>query len=91
MPSPVPSPSDLPGDSKPSVVTGYDDKGFTTLKTLYPGTTPPATTVGRLENNAAETKVPSAPVTGNSGARLFDGITFQLFTVVLSIMCRQAW
>jgi hypothetical protein len=91
MPSPVPSPSGLPGDSKPEIVTGYDDKGFTTLKTVYPGTTPPATTVGRLQNNAAETKAPSAPVAGNSGARPFDGIGFQLFTVVFSIMCRQAW
>jgi hypothetical protein len=90
-PSPVASPSGSPGDSKPSVVTGYDDRGFTTLKTIYPGTTPPATSVGQLQNNAAETKAPSAPVAGNSGARIFDGIHFQLLTIVIAFMWHQAW
>lgn len=90
-PSPVPSPSVLPGDSKPTVVTGYDDRGFTTLKTLYPGTTAAPTTVGQLQNNAAESKAPSAPAAGSSAPQLFDGIHLQLLSIVLGFMWRQAW
>lgn len=50
------------GDSKPSVVTGYDDRGFTTIRTLYLGTTPaPTPTTGnRIQNNAAAIDAPAA-------------------------------
>jgi hypothetical protein len=73
----------LPAGSKPSVVTGYDDRGFTTLKTLYPGTTAAAT----LQNNA-----PVAPLAAKSSAsRVFHGVSFQLFGIVAGIVWRQAW
>jgi hypothetical protein len=89
-PSPVASPSGSPGDSKPTVVTTYDGKGFTTLVTLYPGTTPAPTAAGRIQNNAAQSNVPAAPAV-NSGARLFDGIQMQLLSIVLGFVWRQAW
>ncbi|KAH3975045.1 hypothetical protein HBI56_068890 [Parastagonospora nodorum] len=88
-PLPAPVPSASPGDSKPTVVTGYDDRGFTTLRTLYPGTTPPATTVNQLQN-AAATSVPAAPAV-NSGARVFDGIHLQLFGIAMGFVWHQAW
>jgi hypothetical protein len=89
-PSPVASPSGSPGDSKPTVVTTYDDKGFTTLVTLYPGTTLAPTAGNRLQNNAAASGVPAAPVV-NSGSRLFDGIHLQLLSIILGFIWRQAW
>jgi hypothetical protein len=73
------------------VVTTYDDKGFTTLVTLYPGTTPAPTTANRFQHNAAETKVPAAPAVGSSAPRLFDGIHLQLLSIILGFMWRQAW
>lgn len=86
--SPVASPSGSPGDSKPTVVTTYDGKGFTTLVTLYPGTTAPA----RLQNNAAASAgAPAAPAAGNQAPALFDGVYMQLLSIVLGIMWQQAW
>jgi hypothetical protein len=52
------------GDSEPIVHTGYDDKGFTTVYTSYPGATPMPTTeasASPLQNNAAESAVPPVP------------------------------
>jgi hypothetical protein len=73
-------------------VTGYDDKGFTTLVTVYPGTTPPATTPNRVQNNAAQSNGPVAPLAAtNSAPRLFDGLHLQLLSIVLGFMWRQAW
>jgi hypothetical protein len=88
---PAASPSGSPGGSKPEVVTTYDSRGFTTLVTLYPGTTPPATTAGRLQNNVAQTGAPVAPAAGSSASRLFDGIYLQLIAVVLGFVWQQAW
>ncbi|KAH7356312.1 concanavalin A-like lectin/glucanase domain-containing protein [Pyrenochaeta sp. MPI-SDFR-AT-0127] len=69
---PAASPSDSSGDSKPEVVTTYDNRGFTTLVTVYPGTTPPPArptsgkSAGVLENNAAQSAVPAAPLKGDA-------------------------
>jgi hypothetical protein len=80
---PGPLPSGLPAGSKPSVVTGYDERGFTTLKTIYPGTTAPAT----LQNNA-----PAAPLAAKSSAScVFHSVSFQLFGIVAGIVWYQAW
>lgn len=84
-------PSASPGDSKPSVVVSYDDKGFTTLVTVYPGTTP-APTVNGLQNNAAESSGPVAPMAAKSaGSKLFDGIYLQLISAVFAFFFQQAW
>jgi hypothetical protein len=62
-------------------VTGYDDKGFTTLITP---------SVSHLQNNAAET--PVAPLAADSGAsRLFDGVHLQILSIVLGLLWQQAY
>jgi hypothetical protein len=59
---PAALPSGSSGDSKPFVVTGYDDRGFTTVRTVYPSTTPAPTptTANRIQNNAATLDAPAA-------------------------------
>ncbi|KAF1939867.1 extracellular cell wall glucanase Crf1/allergen Asp F9 [Clathrospora elynae] len=64
---PPASPTELSGGSRPYVVTGYDDRGFTTLRTIYPGTTAaPAQSTTGIYNNVAESAVPAAPATNSS-------------------------
>jgi hypothetical protein len=58
------------GDFKPIVHTGYDDKGFTTVYTSYPGATPIPTTeatASPLQNHAAESAIPPVPKANLSG------------------------
>jgi hypothetical protein len=62
--SPQASPTDSSGSS-PSIVTGYDDRGFTTVRTIYPGTTAAPT----VQNNAAETPVRAAPAQEGAGSK----------------------
>jgi hypothetical protein len=78
-PLPAASPSVSFGDLKPSVVTGYDDRGFTTIRTLYPSTTPASTpsTANRLQNNAA---TPAAPAANISGKRAVSWTAFIVAT-----------
>jgi hypothetical protein len=69
------SPQALPtgsSDNGPKTVTGYDDRGFTTIRTIYPSKTP-APTISELENNAA-TGVPAAPAQGASWKLMVSSI-----------------
>lgn len=80
-PLPAASPSASAGDSsKPAGVTGYDDKGFTTVKTIV---TPVST--ARLQN-AAITNGPAAPAAAatNASNRVLSGTYFTLLSAVLS-------
>ena len=70
------SPQALPtgsSDNGPKTVTGYDDRGFTTIRTIYPATTP-APTANGLENNAAKDAVPAAPAQGASWKLMVSSI-----------------
>jgi len=56
------SPQALPTASSANgleLSTGYDDQGFSTVRTIYHGTTPSPTATG-LQNNAASA-IPAAP------------------------------
>ncbi|KAF2821664.1 hypothetical protein CC86DRAFT_458822 [Ophiobolus disseminans] len=87
-PSPAALPSASPGASKPSVIVKFDDKGFSTLVTVYPGTTP-APSVDSLQNNA---NGPAAPVAAKSaGSKLFDGIYLQVISGILAFFFNQVW
>ncbi|KAH6882090.1 concanavalin A-like lectin/glucanase domain-containing protein [Alternaria rosae] len=69
------SPQALPTgsyDNGPKTVTGYDDRGFTTIRTIYPATTPAPTSNG-LEN-AAKDAVPAAPAQGASWKLMVSSI-----------------
>jgi hypothetical protein len=63
--SPQASPTDSSGSS-PSLVTGYDDPGFTTVRTVYPGTMAAPT----VQNNAADTAVLAAPAQEGAGSKM---------------------
>jgi hypothetical protein len=63
--SPQASPTGLLLGS-PELVTGYDDRGFTTVRTIYHGTTAAPT----LQNNAEETAVLAAPAQKGAGSKM---------------------
>jgi len=89
-PSPAALPSASPVDSKPEVVTRFNEQGFTTLVTLYPGTTP-APTLNVLQN-AQASNGPVAPLAAKSaGTRLLDGVWMPLLTAIFAVFYRQAW
>jgi beta-glucanase (GH16 family) len=98
-PSPAASPSASPGDFKPEVVTRYDDRGFTTLVTLFPSITPapsaPQLQVAKASgSDSTPTGGPAAPLAAKSqsaGSRLFDGIWPQLIATLLGVFFQQAW
>ncbi|KAF1840295.1 glycoside hydrolase family 16 protein [Cucurbitaria berberidis CBS 394.84] len=85
---PAASPTGSSGDYKPEVSTGYDDKGFTTLVTVYPGTARP--TAGNstklLENNAAKSPVQAAAVTGDAPQPLTGNFYPQLLAFVAIVV-----
>lgn len=89
-PSPAALPSASPADSKPEVLTRFDDRGFTTLVTLYPGTTPAPT--ANILQNAQASNGPVAPLAAQSaGTRLFDGVWMQLLSAIVAVFYRHAW
>lgn len=72
--SSISSPQASPTDSSangPKTVTGYDDRGFTTIRTIYPETTPSPTASGL--SNAANA-VPAAPAEGSSWKLMVSSI-----------------
>jgi hypothetical protein len=71
------------GDSEPIVHTGYDDNGFTTVYTSYPGTIPTPTaevSVSVLQNNAAES-IPPVPKANHS-----PRVTAKLWQAAFSVI-----
>ncbi|KAI8938587.1 hypothetical protein NX059_004464 [Plenodomus lindquistii] len=75
--SPV-SPTDLSSDSKPSLSTGYDERGFSTVFTITATSTPSRRTALQ---NAAASAVPAVPAS-NIGATTATVPTF--FTLLLA-------
>ncbi|ENH99858.1 glycoside hydrolase family 16 protein [Bipolaris maydis ATCC 48331] len=73
--SSISSPQALPTDSSgngPKTVTGYDDRGFTTIRTIYPEATPAPSGNGP-QGNAGEA-IPAAPLAASSWTLVLSSI-----------------
>ncbi|XP_014557857.1 glycoside hydrolase family 16 protein [Bipolaris victoriae FI3] len=73
--SSISSPQALPTDSSgngPKTVTGYDDHGFTTIRTIFPEATP-APSGNAPQGNAGEA-VPAAPLAASSWTLVISSI-----------------
>jgi hypothetical protein len=80
------SPTDWDSSGEPKLVTGFDDRGFSTVRTIYPEKTPNSNGNG-VQNNAAETAVVAAPAEDASAKTFVFGFLPWAIIIVHILGC----